>query len=956
MKERKKSTDQVSVEIFLGLKKVLNKDSKDYFSISSDKTVFELYDENKKAPSPDTLVVHPSYIFEQNPYENCIMYENVCRNTVNDLLGGKRQFFMTYGLSKTGKKTIIFGEENSSSNKNSRGILFRLVEDLLLKINSSAEFSKVSLTYNFYCLYQNKILDFNKLKIKDFENITETELLKYFEVVKPTKDYENEVNRSHIFTIDDFIVSVMKPLYMLYRLEPFDNKLFSRSSLIFNLQVSNERDDMNNQNVTKTNACFCTMASSESKSEVQVFNLNKTKHSINTNADMINLIQIFKNMNQADFDISKHFKNLVISSYLISVLKNNFLSKTAYKIIGCIFPAPYYHSKVKDTVMILKRLSQKSSDRMEFEQQQENQDENKEALIYNLSKKLNDSEKEIDKKRNEIEQLHEQIRFKEDKYNINLDIIKKLLGFDGDINKLLSAKDENDQDLLMARKIKECTTHNSILQNKIKELEQRIINLIKEKDKITVEKAVLENDTAMVTMYAKIKENNISDENKLKFLLEYNKEKDSLKRQNETLLKQIEALKLELNNKSNQFKQLPTILKDNIQGKENTGLIKKDLKLKYELRLKEEIENLKKMHKKEIDGIMQSNSQLVKELEEKICCFESEKINKNFSSEKKITNMQNELFLINDILGNVIRKYKKRFDLRKINIKTIPPGYFISVKEKYDIELEELILNVNKYNYPNLFDAIQQNSNYIKDHKISNVKRETYEKKILTEHLVSQNKTKTIELNNHNMMLINNNDISDSRELTKNDKNDNLNSNKLYQRDELEGMEKYQVIGILLEIQVALNKQIDKFSKLEVKLNEMTNGENVVQKHEVESNLKNLYSEIENYKKKISTQIQNINKLKIIVESQERTINNYKNEQFYKLEKDKHEVKFITPRINSAHSNFSNYTDNNVITQPINISTRVTTAKTNTVLKRNKGNNRPHTGFGLKNHDNYQLN
>lgn len=739
--ENTKSKEELEIGIYLGIKKVQNKEEKEYFSISNNKTKFDLFDENKK--TNEAITLNPNYIFEQSQYENCIMYENICRNTVNDIINQhKRHIFLTYGLTKTGKKTTIFGEENSSSNKNSRGLVFRLVEDLLNKINEKDK-DKISLTYNFFCLFQNKTLDFSKLKSKDYENINEDDLIKQFETVKPTKDYELEMNRIPIFTIEDFISSVMKPLYMLYRLEPYDNKIFSRSSLILNIQLSNENENLNininnnsnnnNPQVKHTNICFCSMSSADVKIESQVFNLNKTRHVINTNADMINIIQLFQELNKNDFSIEKYFKNNTIPSYLVSVLKNNFLIKTNFKIIGCIFPAPYYYSKVKDTIMTLKRLNPKQVDRIDFQNNQEREDEeNKEAMIYSLSKKLNDSEKEIEKKRNEIERLNEMLKKKDEENRMNMDIISKEIAFEGDISKLYKKNKEKDKEKDMnkdelipefkfVRKIRECMNHNIILQNKIKELEQKIENLKIEKEKIQIEKTVMENDNAMVTMYSKIKESNLLEENKLKLLLNNNKEKDALKRQVDTLTIQVELLKKEINEKTGLYRKLPETLKENLVNKEQLGQMKKEIKKKANIKLMNEIESLKKNHELELNNVRLQFEELIKQKNQIINQYENQKINNSFNSDKKIKEMIGELYHLNEIIEKIIKQYKKKFDMRKFSINTVTPGMFLKIKEEYDKDIVEISMNINKYNFPYLFESIKEFRVISKDEMSNNL-------------------------------------------------------------------------------------------------------------------------------------------------------------------------------------------------------------------------------------------
>jgi vacuolar-type H+-ATPase subunit I/STV1 len=257
--------------------------------------------------------------------------------------------------------------------------------------------------------------------------------------------------------------------------------------------------------------------------------------------------------------------------------------------------------------------------------------------------------------------------------------------------------------------------HNIILQNKIKELEQKIESLKIEKEKIHIEKTVMENDNAMVTMYSRIKENNLLEENKLKLLLNNNKEKDSLKKQVETLTIQIDLLKKEINEKTGLYRKLPETLKENLVNKEQLGQLKKEIKKKANMKVMNEIESLRKNHELELINVKNQYEEMIKQKNSLISQYEGEKINNLFNSDRKVKEIIAELYNLNDLIEKIIKQYKKRFDMRKYSINTITPGMFLKIKEEYDKDIGEISMNINKYNFPYLFDAIKEYKLSVKD-------------------------------------------------------------------------------------------------------------------------------------------------------------------------------------------------------------------------------------------------
>ena len=956
-----------SVQVYLRIKKVRHKESKDYFHISNNSTEFALYDEAKKTKTKDTVELSTNYILEEGSTENLLAFENVCRNSLFEVFQGQRMLYLTYGLTKTGKKSLLFGEENSKTNINSRGLIYRFVDKMLYETKNKQ--TNISIYYNFYCNLSNKVLDFSKLlSITDLDILTEQELMAMFEDIKLDKDYENEMNKTQINEMGEFMIIIQKVLTVLYKLEVYDIKVFSRSSLILNVQLY--ENDTGNKT---SNVCFCAMSAAEMKSSEHNYKMNKIKYCINVNSDSINLIQILKDVNKSDFNRFEYFNNKIYDSFLVYCLKNNFEEPTNARIIGCVFPAPFHYSKVLDTVMVLKRIVANRSDNVcKFDDEEENKDD----IIYDLSNKVKTQEKTIDKLKDNINEYKTKINNNDIKYKDNLELIKKCFNFEGDIIKLSQNDNHYSKESQFARKIRDCLSQNKVLQRKLDEKDHTIKDEKNDKERIQIEKTVLENDKAMVMMYNKIKENNITEEKKLKILLDYNKEKEHMKKLNEQLISQNENLRKEMEDKNKQYKDLPDVLKNNNKNRNDIGEMKRELKSNYDKLLKYELRLMKENHAKELSISKNKAELLLRDNKSKIRELEDEVFNHQYSHKNQINKFYEELMNLNDIILRMLKSYRQTFDMRKVNLHNVPNGLFIKIKESLDKQYEELEIKINKYSYPLLFNAFEakqvtygstkntevneltremnllvdlksqkefmrRESNAISSNNMNNKNNLNIEdinnnpinpnnpnttnigggeggnnkQYNLTSNIINNAKSRGSQNNKDTMnpktittksdinnMNNNNNKTVDNKSNNNNNTNDSnehlINSasieeismdlqrilpDKKYKFEELEVMSPSELTNIVKDLQAKILEYDDYYNRIKNAKRGIQNERTTVRNIEIEK----VYSEIAYLKKKLERQVESTRKYKMIAESQERMIDKYKNEQFYKLEKDK---------------------------------------------------------------------
>lgn len=997
-----------TAEIFIGIKKtnkLLDINNKEYFKINESKNKFELFEEGKSNDntSRESISLFPSYIFEQGEADNIIMYENLCRNIVSDVLSkNKRYCFLTYGLLKTGKKRILFGEEGCLDNRNKRGLIYRFVENILDKIKDNSSYNNIYLMYNFYCIYQNKIMNLLKLSNEDYNIISEKQLISKFETIKPTENYEDKFEKRKINNLNHFIEEITKTYKMLLRLEnktdlredenkQSEHKLLSRSSFIINIQITNNTNidkgiskkthkqseslvsfNNDNNNYINSNLCFCSMSASNSNTIKESIEINTLKHNIDNSADIISLIQVFKDLQTKNNSLIKNIENFTIPSYLVCALKNNFVNCTFFKIIGCIFPAPCYYPQVKDTIMALKRLSQKPSDEegkfiISNKYSNNNNNDiyteerlNKEKEITNLKKQITENHSLLEKKMKEISKLNEDILQKDDFFNNNLEIIKQAFSFNGDLTKLITEiNNEYCEEIKEAKRIRDCKAQNTAYINKIKNLQQTIEETTKLNDKIKMEKNLLENDTAMVSMYSRIKEKNLSEENKLKILLNHNKEKDNLKLENANLKLQVESLKKDLEYRNSQFEKLPDILKANVDKENNTNVIKDDIKIKYDKVFNKKISDIKENYKKEIETQALKLNIEIKELKDKLNEYKIKETNENYKYDKKLKEFHNEIYNLNKVLSYLVRSFKKTFDVKKLNFNNIPHGYYTNIIEEFNKHISEIIFEVNKYSYPNLFNAIEKNRKFNVDNNNNNdiCRINTVENKN------KNTKNKMLKINNENNVNIKDNlNVNTCKEILKQEKNLNVlskekdnfifsyldkikkhkdnslisnNINTNHNIDKNKSISNYDILlnknNITVEEEKDFIKDIKEIKNSKpIPLSEIENYDrskltnliynlqelflkvnSVINRFQKRLNIEDYDFDFQNFNRKkeyneINKQLNELkercknqtdlaNKYKIIIQSQERSINNYKSETFYKIEKDKLKVRMQSP-------------------------------------------------------------
>ena len=132
------------------------------------------------------MIQNKSILFELDKIftneENSYIYEEVCRDTIIEAFKGKNFCYLGFGLTHTAKKSTIFGGKDCLTNINTRGIFFRILENLTNIINTDK--TDFSLNISYTAIYANKYMDMSVLFGKNFSDYPESQVLSLFKEFK----------------------------------------------------------------------------------------------------------------------------------------------------------------------------------------------------------------------------------------------------------------------------------------------------------------------------------------------------------------------------------------------------------------------------------------------------------------------------------------------------------------------------------------------------------------------------------------------------------------------------------------------------------------------------------------------------------------------------------------------------------------------------------------------------
>ena len=864
---------------------------KQYYTIENNNKVFALHDPIIKVESDKSQNYEIDKIFEDNTsYKN--IYNEITNNCINESLKGTYYTFITYGDSTSEKKDIIFGKNNCDVINENRGLFPRLIEDYL----NIKQLENIILKINFIAVNGNKIIDLYKLHEidnKKYTKITQNELLDEYSIdIKSNNEILKQMKLVNINNIKD-IFFMLRVYSLLERLDNGSSHILNWSHFSFIINIFDSSDNLISKNT------FIILAGNE-KINTKITNphshnkntIGNTKYKVDIEYTFDDIINNLKSNQLSENQV----EDLLSQSKLMTVLsKTCFMErlggikiKRKFKILGTILPNTGVYPNVKDTLFFLfackkivrnrPKLTAKEIENLK--KLMNDEEDKKDDIIFNLESKLKTQQKEIAELNIRVNLKQEKIDLIMKNYQEQVDCLVREFGFKGDINVLLS-KNEYTKESILANKIRNATDNNRIKENRLKELEEKIEQLLKEKDRINDLIEMKETDNTLAQIYDEIKENKLKEERKIKFQNANSKEVENLKKEQENLIKLIDKYKEENEKKFKIIENLPNIINKNVENHDKKEEENEKLISKLTKHYKREISEKGKINKNENENLYKKYEEKLREKKEELKKKEEilEEVTKKMILEKG--KYLDEIVRLNDTFDNIISTYKICFDQRKFgtNVNNLNNYHtFLKLKNDFDKTIDKDAESINKYQYPILYQTLN---------KDKGGRRQSL-------YLFKSNE----EENKENILLLSKNQSNINESKYKS--NELLIFKDLIKEDEeVEGMERDD----LFQYVKTIKDKIDDLNDYNTKYINHKIGYSVKEFEINDNKINELYSKIDHYKKLLEEQTSKYKKSKIIIESDERTIEKLRNENF--MLKKMIEKKNFEPLKISSYNNFN---------------------------------------------------
>ena len=724
------------IKVYLKIKPSLASD-KTFYNVSKDKKIISLLDNLTLDDQKKSKKIEVDKIFT-NKEENSYIYEEIMRNCVKNSLNGENFTFISYGDSNSEKHQLLIGTPDCYENINNRGLLPRLLESYINKIDSNEILSDtISLNLSYILINNNNLIDLSQLmgrENKSLEKITKDELIKKYskEIIINDKNinYLKSIKKAPIEKANDSLFFLLQILNLFYKLEANNSHFLNWSYFIIILYVT----DNNGKTVSTLN--FIIMPGNEvlihKNTKTKTLLRNERRDSITlglkTNAwDCFHTIEdilVFldpKNLNEENKDNAKDKENkenkqIEIKSKLFHIIGNlafDINNKEAqyyrkYVIIGSIYGNSGLIMNIKDTLQFLSQCQKFSRQKIPNKNRKEDIIDTtffKEKLkakneqIYDLESKVKTQEAKLAELNTLMDNKEENLKALKANYKQQIDLLKEELGFEGDIDNLLK-NDEKSKEYEYVLNIRKTTDNNHIKSMKIEELKQQIIKIETEIKQLKNILNLREEDVIMMEMLRTVQR---AKANKLKDMEIRNiagQQIENLEKQNKILEKKISFYKKEINLKQTLFNKLPEIFKQS--AKSNTNIFKNrtndsnnDSSLKIFERSNKSLRNIKNSEKKEIDVLLNKFENIYKQKQKEIIGLGNkfDNINNNFIEQKN--RYLDELVCLYKSIINLIKLYKKTF---------LENSSIFMKKEKFD----KLLYKEEKFISPITFPLLYQ--------------------------------------------------------------------------------------------------------------------------------------------------------------------------------------------------------------------------------------------------------
>ena len=936
------------IKIYLKVKEPLN-DDKPYYNINLENNIFTLYDPIIKSPSEKSAIFEFDKIFTQNN-ENSYIYEEICRDSVNNALNGENITFISYGETSSDKINVIYGNyEDSYTNINNRGIFPRFLEQLINNINDNEEYkNNYSVNLSYMLINNVKVVDLSNYMGKEISRLNEEQIFNNgIYINKNNKDMLSSIKKVPTENVNDVIFFINKIFTLLEKLNDNSNyHLLSWSHFSFLVDITdNNGKNISNINficlngseqlhLTKNNDNAINYSESKKKEIIKLtkstvdtqFTYDSIINSISNNG-YINNVEIPENEIEEETSLSK------LTILLNRVSFGNKVKNIKFRIIGSICPNTGFYNNVKDTLMFLfenKKIlrkknflnnktksnnnNNKDNNNKDSEKDQKQKDfeidHRKDDQIFELENKIKSQSKKISDLNDKINNKNQKILMLEKNYKKQVDVLKNYLNFNGDVNILLSGN-EYTKEAKLARSIRDAKDNLIYYKEKNVELEKQLKEAKELIKKLKTQKEIKETDKTMLTYYSNLKNNKEAYEKEIKLKNQFSGEINKLQEMCENQKKVINELNKEIENKNKIIIGLPELMQKNSNENLNINNIKEDVKKKIENHFKKEIVGIEKNNLNEIkilkekyENFLKQKDLIIKENNNEI-----NRINKNYENEVK--NYSEEIIKLDEILMQIINGYKILFKTKKI--KDIV-GYINSTNE-FDIIINENEKKINNFSFPLLYHSLLKNNKLDTNNQMMIKQKRRPQSSY---QIRSKNTNDNYNSNQSNSNLMKNNissknltqnkiDVNPDEIITKYNKITNKNE-KLLKKEDLEIMTKEDIVKHCLD----LNTKYYEFKDYIEKYAEFKKGFDVKEFKLTEDYVNNLYKKIERLNKHINEQIELNTKNKVIISSQKRSIDKLTSENILlrnqlegKMIKDKLSYPILNSKDNYYYNNTS---------------------------------------------------
>ena len=952
------------IKIYLKVKEPLN-DDKPYYNINLENNIFTLYDPILKSPSEKSAIFEFDKIFNQNN-ENSYIYEEICRDCVNNALNGESITFISYGETSSDKINVIYGDyEDSYTNINNRGIFPRFLEQLISNINDNEEYkNNYSINLSYMLVNNVKVVDLSNYMGKEISHLNEEQIFNNgIYINKNNKDMLSSIKKVPTENVGDVVFFINKIFTLLEKLNDNSNyHLLSWSHFSFLVYITdNNGKNISNinficlngseqLNLTKNNDNAINYSESKKKEVIKLtkstvdtqFTYDSIINSISNNG-YINNIEIPDNEIEDDTCLSK------LTILLNKVSFGNKVKNIKFRIIGSICPNTGFYNNVKDTLMFLfenkkilrkknmlnmKKIinnnqnndnNNKDNEKDQSKQKELEYDHRKDDQIFELENKIKTQSKKISDLNDKINNKNEKILMLEKNYKKQVDVLKNYLNFNGDVNILLSGN-EYTKEAKLARSIRDAKDNLIYYKEKNIELEKQLKESKELVKKLRTQKEIKETDKTMLTYYSNLKNNKEAYEKEIKLKNQFSAEINKLQEMCENQKKIINELNKEIENKNKIIFGLPELMQKNSAENLNINNIKEDVKKKIENHFKKEIAGIEKNNLNEIKILKEKYENLLKQKDLIIKDNNNEinRINKNYENEVK--NYSEEIIKLDEILMKIINEYKILFKTKKLKDLV---GYINSTNE-FDIIITENEKKINNFSFPLLYNSLLKNNKLDLNNQMMIKQKRRPQSSYQMRSKNSNNNINNISQNNNLMKnnvssknLSSNNkiDVNPDDIISKYNKITNDNE-RLLKKEDLDSMEKEEIVKHCL----FLNNKYFEFKDYIEKYANYKKGFDVKEFKLTEDYVNNLYKKIEKLNKHINEQIELNTKNQVIISSQKRSIDKLTSENILlrnqlegKMIKDKLSYPILNSKesrtyFNSSNENFSkNKSTNNFL-------------------------------------------